>query len=100
APEREQVPERAPPAEPTEAEELAGRAAHTEHTEQERRRIHTALLAGLLSHIGLRDPERREYAGARGARFAVFPGSALFKQQPRWGVAAELVEASRPGGGI
>ncbi len=57
--------------------------------------VHQALLAGLLSHVGLRDPEKRDYLGARGARFAVFPGSALFKKQPQWVVAAELVETSR-----
>ncbi|HEV7656086.1 MAG TPA: ATP-dependent RNA helicase HrpA [Mycobacteriales bacterium] len=57
-----------------------------------------SLLAGLLSHLGLREdtgPRSREYAGARGARFAVWPGSALAKQPPRWVVAAELVETSR-----
>ncbi len=58
-------------------------------------RIHQSLLPGLLSHIGLKDPETREYLGARGARFAIFPGSALFKKQPRWVMAAELVETSR-----
>jgi ATP-dependent helicase HrpA len=52
-----------------------------------------ALLAGLLSHIGLR--EDREYAGARGARFAIAPGSALFKKPPQLVVAAELVETTR-----
>jgi ATP-dependent helicase HrpA len=57
--------------------------------------IHTSLLAGLLSHIGLKDPQTREYAGARGAKFAIFPGSALFKKPPRWVMAAELVETSR-----
>jgi ATP-dependent helicase HrpA len=57
--------------------------------------IHTALLSGLLSHVGLHDPEKREYLGARGARFSVFPGSGLFKKPPRWIVAAELVETSR-----
>ena len=57
--------------------------------------IHISLLAGLLSHIGLRDERRRDYAGARGARFAVFPGSALFKKNPDWVMAAELVETSR-----
>jgi ATP-dependent helicase HrpA len=62
--------------------------------------VHTALLAGLLSHIGLRDPERRDYLGARGARFGVFPGSALFRKPPRWVVAAELVETSRLWGRI
>jgi ATP-dependent helicase HrpA len=59
------------------------------------RRLHTALLAGLLSHIGMRDADRREYLGARGAKFAIFPGSALFKKQPRWVMSAELVETSR-----
>ncbi|MEV4642728.1 ATP-dependent RNA helicase HrpA [Actinoplanes sp. NPDC049548] len=58
-------------------------------------RFHTALLAGLLSHIGLKDVDKREYLGARGAKFALFPGSALFKKQPRWVMSAELVETSR-----
>ncbi|GHH60225.1 ATP-dependent helicase [Kitasatospora indigofera] len=58
-------------------------------------RIHQSLLAGLLSHIGLYDVEKREYGGARGARFAVFPGSGLFKKPPRWVMSAELVETSR-----
>jgi ATP-dependent helicase HrpA len=57
--------------------------------------IHVALLAGLLSHIGMRDPARREYQGARGARFAIFPGSGLAKKQPSWVMVAELVETSR-----
>ncbi len=57
--------------------------------------IHQALLAGLLSHIGLRDVERRDYLGARGARFAIFPGSGLFKSQPDLVMSAELVETSR-----
>jgi ATP-dependent helicase HrpA len=57
--------------------------------------IHQALLSGLLSHIGLRDAERRDYLGARGARFAIFPGSGLFKSQPDLVMAAELVETSR-----
>jgi len=57
--------------------------------------IHQALLSGLLSHVGVRDAARREYLGARGARFAVFPGSALARKQPSWVMAAELVETSR-----
>ena len=57
--------------------------------------VHLSLLAGLLSHIGLWDPDRREYAGARGAHFAVWPGSALFKKPPAWAMAGELVETSR-----
>ncbi|HEY0487606.1 MAG TPA: ATP-dependent RNA helicase HrpA [Mycobacteriales bacterium] len=58
-------------------------------------RIHRSLLAGLLSHVGLKEPDKNEYLGARGARFAVFPGSALFRRPPRFVMAAELVETSR-----
>ncbi|MFF2012578.1 ATP-dependent RNA helicase HrpA [Streptomyces sp. NPDC058195] len=57
--------------------------------------VHVSLLAGLLSHIGLKDTEKNEYLGARSAKFAVFPGSALFKKQPRFVMSAELVETSR-----
>jgi ATP-dependent helicase HrpA len=57
--------------------------------------IHRSLLAGLLSHLGLYEQEKREYAGARGAKFAIFPGSVLFKRSPRFVMAAELVETSR-----
>ena len=57
--------------------------------------IHKSLLAGLLSHIGAYEERKREYAGARGTRFAIFPGSALFKKSPDWVMAAELVETSR-----
>ncbi|MEU8567014.1 ATP-dependent RNA helicase HrpA [Streptomyces pathocidini] len=59
-------------------------------------RIHTSLLAGLLSHVGVKDTDaKNEYLGARSAKFAVFPGSALFKKPPRWVMSAELVETSR-----
>ncbi|RBM14887.1 ATP-dependent RNA helicase HrpA [Streptomyces sp. PT12] len=57
--------------------------------------VHQSLLAGLLSHIGLKDPDKHEYLGARSAKFAIFPGSALFKKPPRWVMSAELVETSR-----
>jgi ATP-dependent RNA helicase HrpA len=66
-------------------------------------KVHMSVLAGLLSHVGMKDttrdqPRRRgpaEFAGARGARFAIFPDSALAKKPPPWVVAAELVETSR-----
>jgi ATP-dependent helicase HrpA len=61
----------------------------------DRHQVHLSILAGLLSHLGLKDGERHEYLGARGARFAISPGSALFRRQPRWVMAAELVETSR-----
>ncbi len=75
-------------------------------TEPDERGIHTALLAGLLSHVGLqmepvkgRDgkPGRpgREYLGTRNTRFVIAPGTPLAKKPPRWVVAAELVETSR-----
>ncbi|PZU39646.1 MAG: ATP-dependent RNA helicase HrpA [Microbacterium sp.] len=72
--------------------------------------LHRAILAGLLSHIGVLDAralakatnERRdrrpapaEYLGARGVRFQVFPGSGLKKKRPAAIMAAELVETSR-----
>ena len=67
-------------------------------------RVHISLLAGLLSHIGTKEADQKshgkrraqaEFAGARGARFAIFPGSALARKPPQWVVAAELVETSR-----
>ena len=57
--------------------------------------VHQALLAGLLSHIGVKEGDKRDYLGARGARFAVFPGSVLFRKPPRWVMVGELVETSR-----
>ena len=67
-------------------------------------RVHMSLLSGLLSHIGMQETDARprgkrrpltEFAGARGARFAIFPDSSLARKPPQWVVAAELVETSR-----
>ncbi|WP_230972835.1 ATP-dependent RNA helicase HrpA [Gulosibacter hominis] len=58
-------------------------------------RVHQALLAGLLSHIGVRDELKRDYRGARSTRFRIFPGSGLAKSQPDAVMAAELVETSQ-----
>ncbi|MCW3839623.1 ATP-dependent RNA helicase HrpA [Micromonospora yasonensis] len=58
-------------------------------------KVHQSLLPGLLSHVGLKDAQKNEYLGARGAKFGIFPGSALFRKPPRWVMAAELVETSR-----
>jgi ATP-dependent helicase HrpA len=73
--------------------------------------VHRALLAGLLSHVGVKDvaadvaaarragPQRRrplaEYTGARGARFTLSPGSGLARRAPDWTMVAELVETTR-----
>ncbi|WP_405924825.1 ATP-dependent RNA helicase HrpA [Streptomyces sp. NBC_00035] len=60
--------------------------------------VHVSLLSGLLSHVGMKDVKegaKNEYLGARSAKFAIFPGSALFKKPPRFVMSAELVETSR-----
>ncbi len=63
-------------------------AGHPDH-------VHQSVLAGLLSHLGFRDRDPREFRGARGATFVIAPGSVLAKRPPRWVMAAELVETSR-----
>ncbi|MFI2618794.1 ATP-dependent RNA helicase HrpA [Streptomyces sp. NPDC018584] len=86
---------------------------HLNEEDAPEQHVHISLLAGLLSHIGLKDvkdskenrdgkdkdPKQRggrgEYIGARNAKFAIFPGSALFKKPPRFIMSAELVETSR-----
>ena len=67
---------------------LNGEPAHHDH-------VHQSLLAGLLSHLGMRDGVSREFRGARGARFALGAGSSLARKPPRWVMAAELVETNR-----
>ncbi|GAA2174136.1 ATP-dependent RNA helicase HrpA [Agrococcus versicolor] len=57
--------------------------------------IHKALLAGLLSQIGVRDAEKRDFVGGRGTRFHIHPSSTLGRKQPQAVMAAELVETSR-----
>ncbi|QGU02201.1 ATP-dependent RNA helicase HrpB [Corynebacterium kalinowskii] len=57
--------------------------------------LHQSLLAGLLSHIGQRESDSKEFHGARGTRFMIFPGSALAKKPPQFIMAAELVDTSR-----
>lgn len=60
----------------------------------EAKRIHCALLAGLLGNVARRG-EKHEYDGARGAKSRIFPGSVLFRAEPRWIMAAEVVETTR-----
>lgn len=68
---------------------------YQEGTERRSDDIHIALLSGLLSNIGARDGNSKEFHGARNTRFLVFPGSALAKKPPEFVMAAELVETSR-----
>jgi ATP-dependent helicase HrpA len=87
-----------------------------ETSSPERSLVHSSLLSGLLSHVGMklvvsagkpgspapggRRRELTDYLGARGTRFAIFPGSGLARKPPDWIVAAELVETSRLWGRI
>ncbi|SPD64981.1 ATP-dependent RNA helicase HrpA [Cupriavidus taiwanensis] len=61
--------------------------------------VHQALLTGLLGNVGCRiedgDGKGREYLGARGIKFHLWPGSLIARKVGRWVVAAELVETSR-----
>ncbi|MFB9595425.1 ATP-dependent RNA helicase HrpA [Saccharothrix longispora] len=76
---------------------------HVNEQPADPRTVHLSLLSGLLSHIGVKDVPKRdagkrgatEYLGARNAKFAIFPGSSLFRKPPQWVMAAELVETSR-----
>ncbi|WP_327728895.1 ATP-dependent RNA helicase HrpA [Streptomyces sp. NBC_00487] len=79
---------------------------HLNEDDAPEQHVHVSLLAGLLSHIGMKDVKdaggeagrstgKNEYLGARNAKFAIFPGSALFKKPPRFVMSAELVETSR-----
>jgi ATP-dependent helicase HrpA len=64
-------------------------------TESHPDHMHQAVLAGLLSHIGMRDRETREFVGARQSRFVIAPGSTLTRRPPPWVMAAELVETNQ-----
>ncbi|WP_084626744.1 ATP-dependent RNA helicase HrpA [Demequina aurantiaca] len=101
----------------TQGEDAPGSIRHVWNDEA----IHRSVLAGLLSHIGMQETAapkassfahlkgsareaavrrakkqgRNDYIGARGARFAIFPGSGLAKKPPAFIMAAELVETSR-----
>jgi ATP-dependent helicase HrpA len=61
--------------------------------------LHKALLTGLLGNVGLKldeaDGKGREYLGARGIKFHLWPGSLIARKVGRWIIAAELVETSR-----
>ena len=99
------------------AERSTGAEAGTDGGARDEDGIHQALLAGLLSHVGVKDRQAEEqaarprgdatasrgprgrrastYLGARNSRFSIFPGSTLAKRQPEVVMAAELVETSR-----
>jgi ATP-dependent helicase HrpA len=61
--------------------------------------LHKAVLAGLLSNIGVKADAEEHYLGARGLKFFLHPGSGLARKgarsSARWILAAELTETSR-----
>ena len=56
-------------------------------------KIHRALLTGLLANLGLKT-ETGDYVGPRGTKFRIFPGSALFRNGPKWLMASEVVRTT------
>lgn len=58
------------------------------------RQIHEAVVAGSLSQIA-QHQERGRYQGARNLQLSIFPGSGIKKANPKWIVAAEVVETRR-----
>ena len=56
--------------------------------------VHRSLLVGLLSYLGSWDETKRDYEGARGTHFTIWPGSGV-SGHPAWVMTAELVETSR-----
>lgn len=96
-------------------------AAHSLCCSWDDRGIHTSMLSGLLSMMGMqivREPKasdfaglkgaakakaikraqkmaKNDYQGARGTHFALFPSSAVAKSTPQWVMSTELVETSR-----
>lgn len=77
------------------AKTLGWAAPESEVSKRNSASIHQSLLSGLLSNIGSKDGNSKEFFGARGTKFMVFPGSALSKKPPEFIMAAELVETSR-----
>ncbi|HWL88065.1 MAG TPA: ATP-dependent RNA helicase HrpA, partial [Polyangiaceae bacterium] len=57
--------------------------------------LHRALVTGLLSKIGMWNPEHRIYIGAKQTRFAIHPSSSLARKPPAWIMAFELVETTQ-----
>ena len=74
---------------------LRSRGVHANREPAQPERVHQALLAGLLSHIGLRDRVKGDYLGARNSRWQLGRGSVLSRRPPAWAMAGELVETER-----
>ena len=56
--------------------------------------IHRSILAGVPRQFGLWDADNREYRGAGGRSFGIFPGSGR-KKRSEWVMGVELVDTTR-----
>lgn len=86
------------PAEPANDQRRKGRGNRPPKKAKATKRedaIHRSVLAGMLSNLGMKADERREYAGVQESRFVLWPGSVLAKAKPKWIVAAEQVETEQ-----
>lgn len=61
------------------------------------RKIHGAILTGLIANVLCRDESGAsyEYSAPRGLKALIFPGSALFKKSPKWIMAAEITHTTK-----
>jgi ATP-dependent helicase HrpA len=57
--------------------------------------VHRALLAGLLGNLGNKPPDEKQFLGTHQTRFVIHPSSGLSRKQPRWLMAAEMVDTGR-----
>lgn len=61
--------------------------------------VHRSLLAGLLGNIGSKTVESDfrapPYAGARGIKFWIWPGSVRAKKAGRWVLAGQIIETTK-----
>ena len=57
--------------------------------------VHQSILTGLITHVGMREGNSKQFTGTRGSHFVVHPSSHVSKKPPQWLMAAELVETSQ-----
>ena len=67
---------------------------HTNKEDAEYSNIHSAILSGSLSFVGLRI-DNDMYLGVRELKFRLHPGSVLTKKKPKWVVGAEIAQTSQ-----
>ncbi|MCD6048207.1 MAG: ATP-dependent helicase HrpA [Gammaproteobacteria bacterium] len=56
--------------------------------------LHQSILSGILSHVAMKDVDG-QYLATRNRYIKIFPGSALYKKQPPWIMAMEVMETQQ-----